>query len=155
MDFLFVVWLKFPIFLYSLLLPVRLTSSAPRKTSHSSWSPSPMSSWHKLLTRIKKYLYTHCLSYCHLSTHVNVKMSWSAVTQWWFSSFDCLKWNQKHFLFHRRSESDRHTCHKHSTSFHHTCHIHQGLSHSHCQWLAQSSWPPWLVRSIGSLSSCN
>lgn len=51
--------LEFPLScLYSLLLPVTLTSSAPRRTCHSCWSPSPTSSWHKVLTKIKIFVHT-------------------------------------------------------------------------------------------------
>lgn len=105
--------------LYSLLLPVTLTSSAPRRTCHSCWSPSPTSSWHKVLTKIKIFVHTLLVGLSSVHTQLsNVQVSWCAVTQWWFSSFDCLKWNQTHFFFHRRSESDWHTCHKHFTSTH-------------------------------------
>lgn len=44
--------------LHSLLLLVQLTSSAPRTTSPSSWSPSPTSSWHKFADQIKIFIHT-------------------------------------------------------------------------------------------------
>lgn len=73
----------------SLLLRVTLTSSALREMSRSCWSPSPTSSWHKVLDNIKD-ICTNTPRHVVICSHnwPYVSVSWWAVTQWWFSSFD-------------------------------------------------------------------
>lgn len=58
----------------SLLLPAGVTLSAPRRTSLSCWSQSPMSSWHKAPDKINMFVdmllvafqsvHTHTLKFC-------------------------------------------------------------------------------------------
>lgn len=90
--------LKIPLScLYSLLLPVMLTSSAPRRTCHSCLSLSPTSSWHKELNKRKTFV------------HTLLVMLSSVHTFWMFDCHDVLslgddpppliyQWNQTHFF---------------------------------------------------------
>ena len=84
---------------HSPLLPVMLTSSAPRRTCHSCWSPSPTSSWHKALSN--KDICTHAARHVVICSNVNFdKVSWCAVTLWWSCSFDWYDQNEiKHTFY--------------------------------------------------------
>lgn len=109
-GFLLFGHLKFPhCCLYSLLLPVTLTLSAPRKTCHSCWSPSPMSSWHKEPNKIKIFVHMLLVTSSSVQTF-KLPICWSVMLccrsvmillLWLFK----MKSNAL-FLFHRRSESN-------------------------------------------------
>ena len=80
-------------------LPVTPTSSAPRTTSPSSWSPSPTSSWPRYADQIKLFIHTPGLDPCVLlflspcvfvrsGVVVLAELAVRVVAQWWLSSFD-------------------------------------------------------------------
>lgn len=53
----------------------------------------------KCLIKIKN-ICTHTPRSCVICSHIwsCISVSWWAITQWWFSSFDCSKWNKENFI---------------------------------------------------------